>query len=148
MCFLSMMGGPSFRWVTLLFGTGEVCFFSMTRFLSFGEAVLLVTAVFCSLCYRVRDALLVCFKLNNQFQALVNSNTKVVLLPSIQSIPTALVDRYYTVIQTSNGCRGSLLSCQATWCCSCWVCAMEDQSQNRYSTHSSLVIYLRFLQSR
>jgi len=51
------------------------------------------------------------------------------------SIPTASVDRYYTVIQTSNGCRGSLLSCQATWHACCWVCAMEDR-KSILDTHS------------
>jgi len=42
--------------------------------------------------------------------------------------PLGTTQRY----RRSNDCCGSLLSCQATWCCSCWVCVWRIDS-NRYS---------------
>jgi len=65
----------------------------------------------------------------------------------IRSIPTASAVRYYTVTLSLLWLLCFPLSCQATWCCSCWVCAMGDQSQNRYSTLTALVIYLWSLRS-
>jgi len=66
----------------------------------YGEAVLLATVVLQAsfvLFATGIGILFLCFELNNQFQALVDS--KMVLLPSIRSIPTASAVRYYTEMQ-------------------------------------------------
>jgi len=98
------MSDPSFWYQFLFLGEGAIlatAFFFCVLFLH-RSTVLLATAFFCSLCYRVRDILLVlCFKLNNQFQALFN--LKMVLLTIRRfdsSILTASVVRYYTATQS------------------------------------------------
>ena len=65
------------------------------------------------------------------------SSSRPVLLATGSSIPTASAVRYYTVIQPCFGCCGSLLSCQATRRCSCWVCVVEDRKiDTRHSLFS------------
>ena len=56
------------------------------------------------------------------------SSSRPVLLATGSWIPTASVVRYYTEIQALNDCCGSLLSCQATRRCSCWVCVDTQHS--------------------
>jgi len=61
-------------------------------------------------------------------------------------IPTALVVRHCTAMQSSLWLLCFPLSCQQTWCCSCWVCAMEDRSQNQCLTLTySMIFAIRLL---
>jgi len=69
------------------------------------------------------------------------SSSRPVLLATGSWIPTAPVVRYYTEIQALNDCCGSLLSCQATRRCSCWVCAMGS-FETRLDTYSIFAISL------
>jgi len=50
-------------------------------------------------------------------------------------VPTASAVRYDTVIQSLLWLLCFPLSCQQTWCCSCWVCAVEDR-KSILDTHS------------
>jgi len=152
--------------------TDQVRFFSMTRFLSFGEVCFfsirdrpffLVMAllfgdtllVFCGEAVPTCDTraagcqlvlhgagleiTLLCFELNVQFQALVDS--KMVLLPSIQSIPTASAVRCYTAMQAFERLLWfplvlsviSLCLLLRMWC-------SGDRPKNRCSTLTLLLI--------
>jgi len=95
-----MVMGPSFWWATLLFdqlcylrqpsSAFRVHFLYRSTVLLFdtgsyllGKLCYLRQASSCSLRYRVRDTLLVCFKLNNQFQALFDSKMVLLTIDSI-----------------------------------------------------------------
>jgi len=136
--FLSM-NDPSFRhrWSVLLFhGT--------LLQLSFGEAVLLATGFF--LFSALLGLEIIKCRFENQINQIDNDDTRVAFRAAgtgpTSWIPTASAVRYYTVTQSLLWLLCFPLSCQQTWCCSCWVCAMEDRWQNRYSTLAALVIYL------
>jgi len=58
------------------------------------------------------------FKLNRQWPMRVAVNSR------SSWIPTAPASRYYTDIQSFNGCCGSLLSCQAIRRACYWVCVV------------------------
>ena len=106
----------------VLIFTGQVCFFSIERPFFSMKALLFDASFPCSFliagklcCLRQPsfvlsaaglETLFLCFKLNNQFQALVD--LKMALLPSIRSIPTPSAVRHCTVMQPFFGCCVSL----------------------------------------
>jgi len=126
--------GPSFRWATLLFG---VLFDTGEELLIPGKCATCDILLYsCSPVYRDRDNQISIWiiKLTMMIRS-TRSCSVLVATDRSSCIPTASVDRCYTVMQTFNGCGGSLLSCQATWYASWWVCAMEDRKSILF-THS------------
>ena len=113
--------------------------------------VLLATAFFCSLRYRVRDILLVLYALNWIISSKPLSIWRwccLVLIRFNSLSPTASAVRYYTVIQPCFDCCGSLLSCQATWYVCCWVCVqrgVRNSTQHWLSCYLPSIFAIRWL---
>jgi len=141
-----MLSGPSFRWMTLLFDTveallipEELCYLRQAS--SYGEAVLLATAFFCSLRYRVGDNPLVLWT-ESISSKLLSIDTKMVLLPSIRFFRFRLLRSLGTTqrCRRSNDCCGSLLSCQRSRCASCWGCGAVEIDPKIDTQHSLFLL--------